>query len=110
MTDKTYQAAIYIAGDLAEIKKLCREFCFNSDPCICVAVTPTEFIYSGVSETGAAVGFINYPRFSRPPEIIWEYATSLAMNLMLKTFQRSCTIVATDKTLFYQNPNYQHKG
>jgi hypothetical protein len=102
----TYQATIYIAGDLAEIKKLCREFCFNG---ICVTVTPTEFIYSGASEAGAVVGLINYPRFPASRESVWEYATALAMQLMLKSFQRSCTVVATDKSEFVQNPNYQHK-
>ena len=96
----TYTATIYIAGDLAKITDVCRKFCLRG---LCVSITPTEYVFTGGSETGAAVGLINYPRFPSEPEAIKATAIELATVLMAECFQRSCTVVCTDGTEFLQN-------
>ncbi len=101
MTSKTYTATIFIAGDLAKIKDTCREFCLRG---LCVTVTPTEFIYVGGSETGAAVRLINYPRFESGPEAININALELARTLMVECHQRSCTVACSDQTHYLKNP------
>jgi hypothetical protein len=98
----TYTATIYIAGDLAKIKDVCRAFCLRG---LCVTVTPTDFIFTGGSETGAIVGLINYPRFPSTLEEIKKKALLLAKELMSSCFQRSCAVLCTDETIYLQNPN-----
>lgn len=65
---------------------------------LCVTVTPTTFIFTGGEESGAAVGLINYPRFSSEnseKSVIEDHAIALAALLMTRCCQRSCTVVTT---------------
>lgn len=66
-----------------------------------MTLTPTEFIYTAGLESGVAVGFINYPRFPKEPEEIFDRAKNVAYRLMRAMFQRSCCIVADDKTEWF---------
>lgn len=95
---KTYTATIYIAGDLHEAKTCIRRFCMSG---LCVTVTPTTFVYTAGAEEGVAVGLINYPRFPKTNEEIWEKAISLGMNLMDTLCQRSFCVVTPDKTHWF---------
>ncbi len=101
MTSETYTATIFIAGDLAKIKDVCREFCLRG---LCVTATPTDFIFTGGSEAGAAIGLINYPRFPSTPEKIKTDALELARTLMAECCQRSCTVAWSDGTAYLENP------
>lgn len=101
MKSNTYQATIYIAGDVAKIKDVCRMFCLRG---LCVSVTETDFIFTGGSEAGAAVSLINYPRFPSTPETIKETAKELAKTLLTLCSQRSCTVVCSDETNTFSNP------
>ena len=96
---KTFNADIYIAGDLTVIKHVCREF---TDIGGCVSVTPTEFIYTGGSETGARVGLINYQRFPAEPNAVTSRALRLARKLIKRCHQKSASVVTTEAT-YYMN-------
>lgn len=101
----TYTVAIYLAGDLADARRICREFCMRG---LCVTVEPIEFIYTGGAETGVRVGLINYPRFPAKPEAIFAAAEELARVLIEGLHQHSASIVATDKTVWLsRRPEHQ---
>jgi hypothetical protein len=99
----TYWARIYIAGDIAMIKQVCREHCMEIG--LCVTVDPTTYIYTGGEESGAVVGLINYPRFPSDQEAIYARALDLAEKLMERCCQQSYSIVtATDTVWFSRRP------
>lgn len=100
MKTKTHQTTIYIAGDIPTIKATCRAFCLRGE---CVTITPTDFVYLGASETGAAIGLINYPPFETTPDKQKENARELAECLMAACSQRSCTLVSSDETEYLKN-------
>lgn len=94
----SYEAAIYVAGDIHAAKQTCQAFVFSVG--LCVTVTPTEFIYTGGRETGVRVGLINYPRFPAEPSVIFETAETLARVLIAELQQHSASVVATDRTVW----------
>lgn len=101
----TYTAAIHLAGDPADARRICREFCLRG---LCVTVEPIEFIYTGGAESGVRVGLINYPRFPADPKTIFATAEELARVLIEGLHQHSASIVATDKTVWLsRRPEHQ---
>jgi hypothetical protein len=95
----TYWARIYIAGDLAIIKQVCREQCMAGG--LCVTVEPTTYVYMGGEESGAVIGLINYPRFPASPEEIFSKARELGMLIMERCCQHSFSIMASDETVWF---------
>ena len=102
-TTKTHEVKIYIAGDLPAIKTACREFCLTG---LCVSITPTDFVFTGGSETGACIGLINYARFPAEPSAIDARAMELAMILLSKCCQRSCSVVTPNETHYLENEGF----
>jgi len=101
----TFEAKIFIAGDLQDIRKTCKRFCYRG---ACVTVTPTEYIFTGGSETGAIVGMINYPRIPMCNfEIFQTRVRELAYHLLEECCQRSCTIMFQDESEFLENPQIE---
>jgi hypothetical protein len=100
----TYQATIYIAGDLVTARALLREEAYQQ--WLCVSLTPTEFVFTGAVESGVAIGFVNYPEVSSTPEKIFERAKDIATKLIPKMGQRSALVVGPDQTewIFVQPP------
>lgn len=96
----TFEARIYIAGDVATIKQVCRQQCMEVG--LCVTVLETQFIYTAGEESGAIVGLINYARFPSSREEINKNAEELAHRLMVACCQRSFSIITTDKSTYYQ--------
>ena len=94
---ESFNADIYIAGDLVTIKHVCREY-VNSG--FCVSVTPIDYIFTGGCESGAKIGFINYQRFPLPSSKITEKAIELAKMLIEKCFQLSASVVTSNETYF----------
>lgn len=94
----TFQATIYVAGDFAVAKQICRRFCI--DVGLCVTVTETDFIYTGGEEKGVVVGLVNYPRFPATNADIFETARSLAEKLRSELCQHSYMIVTADQTVW----------
>ena len=99
----TYTATIYIAGELEVMRATCSDYCLRLGQC--VSLTPTEYIFTGGTERGAAIGFINYPRFPAPKEQIERRAIELANLLLNDCCQRSCSVVCGDTTIYLTNPD-----
>lgn len=86
------KCVIYIAGDIQEIKEICRTFVTMG---LCVSVVKTDYIYTGGEEEGASVTLINYPRFVKSIEYIQELALELARRLLNETDQLSATVISS---------------
>ena len=95
----TYEVKIYIAGPIDVAKQVIRKECSREG--LCVTVIPTDFLYTQGEEKGYVVGFINYPRFPKEEEEIYNRAIDLGIKLLHETYQGSFTIVASDKSEFY---------
>lgn len=95
---ETFCVDIFIAGELADAKRICREFCMAVG--LCVTVTPADFIYTGGAESGVRVGLLNYPRFPSLPEEVLAKAGALARALVFGLHQHSALIVAPDQTFW----------
>jgi len=95
----SHTLTIWIAGDLAMARQVCREFCM--DVGLCVTVTPTIFIYTGGEESGAAVRLINYPRFPSSPAVLWNTAETLAALLRERLCQHSYSIEGPELTKWF---------
>lgn len=100
----TYWAHIYMAGDLADAERVCREHCMEIG--LCVTVTPCQYIYTGGQEAGVVVGFINYPRFPLPPEQITERAEALGMRLMFALCQQSFSVETPSGTKWFSRREF----
>lgn len=96
---RTIRFDIYMAGDLAQAKQVCREYCFEVG--LCVHVEPVDFIYTGGEEAGFKVGIINYPRFPAAESALRDTATALAKRLMERLCQHSFSIVGPAETEWF---------
>jgi hypothetical protein len=94
--EPTIRFDIYMAGDLAQAKQVCREYCLAVG--LCVHVEAVDFIYTGGEEAGFKVGLVNYPRFPSEAAALEAKATALANNLRLRLCQHSYLIVGPDQT------------
>lgn len=94
----TFTADIYIAGDAASARHVCRKYCMDTG--FCVTVAECEFVYTGGQESGVRVGIINYPRFPDSPENLLTRAMDLAERLRAELCQHSYSIVTPDTTIW----------
>lgn len=104
MTDATkieccpaHPVTIYMAGDIAKAREVCRQFC--DEVGLCVTISPTEYIYTRGQEAGFSVGLINYARFPSTPGLIEARASELAHRLRITLRQDSFTV---------QTPTHSH--
>lgn len=95
---ETYTVDIFVAGVLADAKRICQAHCL--DVGLCVTISPTDFIYTGGSERGVRIGLVNYPRFPKPQDEVWGQAELLACKLIEGLYQHSALLVASDHTLW----------
>lgn len=95
----TIRFDIFIAGDYARAKHVCREYCLEVG--LCVTVEPVDYIYTGGEESGVRVGLINYPRFPVDVLEIENRAYALAHKLMTGLCQHSFSIVGPEKTEWF---------
>lgn len=95
----TIRFDIFMAGDVAEAKRVCRKFCFEVG--LCVTVEAVDFVYTGGEESGFRIGLINYPRFPSTEEAIRDHARNLALTLMRELFQHSFSIVGPTQTEWF---------
>jgi hypothetical protein len=95
----SYSISIFIAGDVQSAETICRAYC--NEVGLCVTVTPTNYIYTGGSQSGVIVGLINYPRFPATPDEIWAKAEALGRRLLAGLYQESFTIQSPDKTVWF---------
>lgn len=101
----TFTSTIYVGlreaennfvHSIEEVHSICQKYVDEIG--LCVTVTQTEFIYTGGSEPGASIGFINYPRFPDNPECILQKTLELAGLLLNTLNQQKISIVCPDKT------------
>jgi len=97
-TAPTYRVTIFVAGDIGTAKMICQRFCFSEG--LCVTLRPTDFIYTGGTESGMEIGLINYPRFPVDSEEIRSTAMRLAQKLVEDLSQWSASIVCPDTTIW----------
>lgn len=97
----TFWARIFIAGDYYAIAAVCQAYCDEIG--YCVTVEPTSYVYTLGTETGAVIGLINYPRFPRDPEAIFEHAETLGLRVMEQCGQKSFSIMTPTFTRWYNN-------
>jgi len=95
-TVATHQITLWMAGDLATVHRVLREFCYAEGACF--TVTPSKFIYTSGEEDGFAIGLVNYPRFPSTPEVLWGRAEALARSLLPACNQRTCLLVGATET------------
>ena len=99
ITAQTIRFDIYMAGDIAQAKQVCREHCF--DVGLCVHIEPVDFIYTGGEEAGFKIGLINYPRFPSDHESLNAAAQALAQRLMEHLCQHSFCIIGPSQTEWF---------
>lgn len=87
---------IYIAGDAAIARQVCREHCFAVG--LCVTVQPLDYIYTGGEEAGVRIGLINYARFPSDYSALRTKALELANLLMERLCQHSFSLVGPEET------------
>lgn len=97
-TCPTIRFDIFIAGDLADARRICREYCINMG--FCVTVEPVDYIYTGGRESGVRVGIINYPRFPSDHDELYRRASGLADLLMTGLYQHSYSIAGPKETIW----------
>lgn len=95
----TIRFDIFMAGDIAQAKQVCRECCFEVG--LCVTIEPVDFIYTGGEESGFRVGLINYPRFPTTEEALHDRAYLLADDLLQRLCQHSYSIVGPRETEWF---------
>ncbi len=95
---------IYIAGDAAIARQVCREFCFAVG--LCVTVQSLDYIYTGGEEAGVRVGLINYARFPSDRHSQRDRALELANLLMERLCQHSFSLVGPDETEWFSRRPY----
>ncbi|MDW9481935.1 hypothetical protein GOB57_25120 [Sinorhizobium meliloti] len=87
---------IFIAGDYAQAKQICRKWTLEVGAC--VTVEPVDYIYTGGEEQGIRVGLINYPRFPTDHDALYAKTRALAEELMIGLCQLSYSIVGPETT------------
>ena len=95
VTAAPYWITIYVAGDEARARRICREFCDARG--WCVTVTPTVYVYTDGDEAGVIVGVVNYPRFPSTPDELWAKAIGLADALRTGLAQTSALLQSPDR-------------
>lgn len=93
----SYSVDIFIAGSRAAATEALREFCLRGE---CVTVTEADYVYTGGMESGVRIGLINYPRFPRDSDVLWERGLEIGRFLIERLHQQSCTVAATDRSAF----------
>lgn len=98
-TVPTIRFDIFIAGDLAQAKHICRAYCFEIG--LCVTVEPVSYVYTGGEEDGVRIGLINYPRFPTDEPSLRARANELAARLMEGLHQHSYTVAGANETEWF---------
>lgn len=98
-TTFTYQISIYLAGDIHDARRVCKNFC-RENKC-CVTVSETSYIYPGGEEFGVVVGLLNYPRFEVDTGVLTDQSITLAQGLLKGCFQDSVLIVTPENTIWF---------
>ncbi len=97
----TIEINIYMAGDIAEARKVCRFYCLKVG--LCVTITATTFTYTGGEEEGFIIGVRNYPRFPSTRQKLRSHAENITRKLIDNLYQHSAMIVDNEETVWMTN-------
>ena len=92
----TIRFDIFMAGDIATVKQVCREFCYARG--FCVHIEAADYVYTGGEEAGVRVGILNYPRFPTNETALQDAARDLGIQLRDRLCQHSFLLVGPDIT------------
>jgi hypothetical protein len=113
-TKKTayFEARIYIGSrvkydgpqfSFAELREAIGYFQANngieSNP---VRITPTTFVWEKYDEEGWEIALIDYPRVSKPHEVLRKFAYNLAVHLLERFEQNRMSIVFPDEIVMLE--------
>jgi len=90
---------ICIAGDYADARRACRDWCSRNSRC--VTVERADYVYSYGEESGVIVTFRAYPRFVPEPGELEELARDLLCSLMEKLYQRTALLCLPDRHIWF---------
>ena len=93
-----FSACIEMAGDIATAKMIINKKFYTMGGC--VTVEPLTFIYTGGTEEGMRIKFINYPRFPDTEEAVKEATMSLAGELMRELNQKTAVVLTTTENIW----------
>lgn len=100
MTASAYKVEVFIgADDFNLATDLCTDFCTKVG--LCVTVEALNFAYSNGSCAGVRIGLINYARFPKSQEQIWDTALGLAHFLKQSLGQGSFTVQDHEQSYFF---------
>ena len=90
-----------VTHTMDEVREICQKYVDNVGWCF--TLTPTEFVYKGGSESGVAIGLINYPRFPSTKEKIEAIAVEIGRILRREFNQYRVSIVFPEKTIMLED-------
>lgn len=95
---ETWWVRLYLSGPIEVVKQVLRERCAKQG--LCVTIESTCYLYTGGEEVGYVVGFVNYPRFPTTPEELETTASSVLLDLIEATHQRSGLMVTPERSVW----------
>lgn len=99
MIEKTvpsFNVEVHMAGDINAAALFLQQEAARKG--MCVTLAPQTFIYSGGREEGFRVGLINYPRFPKTPDELFNEARMIGLWLRAHLGQTSFSIVTPRET------------
>lgn len=67
-----------------------------------VRITPTTFVWEEYDEEGWEIAIINYPRASKPHDVLRDFTYNLAIHLLEKFEQNRMSIVFPDEIVMLE--------
>lgn len=104
----TYRVTIFMAGDIAVGRQVCREECLREG--LCVTIRECDYVFTGGMESGFEIGLLNYPRFPSSLDYIRSRAFKLADKLLERCCQHSYLIVDHETTDWVSKWEEQNGG
>lgn len=93
----SYSVDIFIAGSRQSATDAMREFCLRGE---CVTIAEADYVFTGGLESGVRVGLINYARFPRERDQLWDRAIEIGRFLVERLHQQSCSVVCAHRSAF----------
>lgn len=106
-TEKSYFAALHIAGDIEVAQAFLRKLAMRG---ACYQVTPCKYVYTGGAEDGMVIRVIQYPRFPKQELEIFDTLLEDAKALAKELCQVSFTIETSYNSIYYQAEGFDKRS
>lgn len=106
-TVKSYYATIHIAGDVPTAEAFLRKLAMRG---ACYQVTPCNYIYTGGAESGMTVRVMQYARFLKDEQEIFDAVYEDALLLAKELCQTSFSIETSYNTMYYQAKGFDKRS